>query len=82
MSWGVPQSIRYVVLKENISLSQRIEAFSLDVWEGDGWRTVHAGTVVGYKRIVSLQHVMTDRLRLRITDSRNAPTLACVGVYG
>ena len=81
MAWEKPQQIRYVVLKENIQLSQRIEAFSIDVREAEAWRTVFEGTVVGYKRIVCMENVRTDRLRLRITDARVAPTLAFIGVY-
>jgi len=82
MLWEVPQQIRYVAMKENIRLSQRIEAFVIESWDDGAWRTVHAGTAVGYKRIVRLQNIVTNRLRLRITDSRVAPTLSFVGVYG
>ena len=40
-----------------------------------------AGTVIGHKRIVPLDGVRTDALRIRITDSRTAPTLRFAGVY-
>ncbi len=70
-----------VVLKENIRLSQRIERFTIEA-EIDGVRTtVYSGTVVGYKKIVILDNVKTDKLYIIITDSRVAPTLSFVGVY-
>lgn len=81
MSWEASQLIRYVVLKENIRLSQRIEAFSLDVWKDGEWQKIHTGTVVGSKRIIPLEGLHTNKLRLQITDARVAPTLAFVGVY-
>lgn len=81
-AWEQPVSVRYVVLRENIRLSQRIEAFTIEVLRAGDWQTVHEGTVVGYKRIAVLPDIETDRLRVRITDARVAPTLAFVGVYG
>ncbi len=70
-----------VVLKENIRLSQRIEKFTIEA-EIDGKRVpVYSGTVVGYKKIVILDKVKTDRLYINITDSRVAPTLSFIGVY-
>ncbi len=73
------RALRYIVLKENIRLSQRIEAFS--VLDGNG-NTLGRGTVVGYKKILRLPApVLTDSITLRIEDSRVCPTLSFLGVY-
>jgi alpha-L-fucosidase len=70
-----------IVLKENILYSQRIESFSIDINESGIFNNCYNGTVVGYKRIVKMNGVKTDCIRIRITDSRKEPTLAFIGIY-
>lgn len=45
-------------------------------------KVVTTGTTVGYKKIVVLPEILTDELIIRIVDSRVAPTLSFIGVYG
>ncbi|MBQ8966278.1 alpha-L-fucosidase [Ruminococcus sp.] len=78
---GKDEPIGYVVLKENIKLSQRVESFCVDIWDKGQFKQVYEGTVIGYKRIVPMNGISTAKLRIRITDSRMAPTLAFAGVY-
>ncbi len=79
--WPEEQDIRFVVLKENIQLSQRVEAFTVEVRTNGQWNTVYEGTVVGYKKIVPLTNVKGDQVRITISDARVAPTLSFVGIY-
>ena len=81
LRWPAPQKIDRVVLREEISQSQRIERFHLEVPEGAGWRTAARGTVVGAKRIVPVSGLYTDCLRLVVDDARVRPTLAFLGVF-
>ena len=39
-------------------------------------------TVIGHKRIIPLGKVTTYCIRIRITDSRVAPTISFLGIYG
>ncbi len=71
----------YLVIKENITMSQRIESFAVDISENGCFREVCRGTTVGYKRIVPLGGVATDCVRIRITDSRVAPAVSFIGLY-
>lgn len=80
-AWDAPQSIRHIVMKENILLSQRVEAFKVAVCHGGSWQTVYEGTVIGYKKIIPLNNVEGNRLRITIQDARVAPTLSFIGVY-
>ena len=83
VAWPEPRRVRRVVLQEQLRLSQRIERWAVDVRTDDGWREAAAGQVVGHKRIVVLpEAVETPALRVRIPDSRLAPTLKFLGVYG
>lgn len=79
--WQEEQDIRFVVLKENIQLSQRVEQFTIEVRTNGQWNTVYTGTVVGYKKIVPLTNVKGDQVRITISDARVAPTLSFIGIY-
>jgi alpha-L-fucosidase len=71
--------ISYIVLKENILLSQRIECFSVTASNGN---IVYHGTVVGYKKIIRLNTpIEANKLTISIEDSRVFPTLSFIGVY-
>ena len=81
LRWPEPRRMDRVVLREEISQSQRIERFHLEVPEGAGWRTVARGTVVGAKRIIPVPGLCADCLRLVVDDARVRPALAFLGVY-
>lgn len=71
-----------ILFQEQIrEYSQRIKAFAIDAWMDGRWAEIAAGQTVGYKRICRTQTVTTDRLRLRILDSRVCPTISNVGLY-
>lgn len=76
-----PISPRYFVIQEYIALGQRIGAFSIQALINNSWTTVVKGTTVGYKRIVALPPVSSDRFRLVIEDARACPVLSEVGIY-
>ena len=75
------EKLGYLVIKENILKSQRVESFAVDISENGCFREVFRGTTIGYKRIVPLNGIATDTLRIRITDSRVVPVISFIGVY-
>ncbi len=76
-----PQEIGHIILKENIFMSQRIERFTVEAGLGGEFREIFRGTVVGCKRIIPLENVTADTIRIKITDSRTQPTLSFIGIY-
>lgn len=71
-----------VMLMEHIQSGQRIERFTLEVCGEDGrWQDIHAGTVVGYKRICCFPKVTARRVRLTIQESRWVPTLSKFSLF-
>lgn len=76
--WPEPVAVSRAVLMEDITKSQRVEAFA--VYDGSGAK-VYEGTVIGYKKIVPLEGVVTDRLTIRVLESRQEPSLIFTGVY-
>lgn len=76
------QSFNVIKLQENIvDFGQRIEAFEVDVWENNAWKTISKATTVGFRRLLRIPFTTTDKLRIRILDSRNSPSLASLNFY-
>lgn len=73
--------LKYIVLQENISKSQRIEQFIIYCKKDKEFEELYKGTTVGYKKIIRLEDIKTDEIKIEINDSRVCPTLRFVGVY-
>ena len=78
ISFSAPTVVSHVVLKENIHLSQRIEAFQIRTETGS---LLYEGAAVGYKKIAKFPAAEVTRLHIRICDARVCPTLSFIGVY-
>jgi alpha-L-fucosidase len=81
----LPKAVNFdvVSLQEAVDhRGQRIESFSIDVWDGSKWKTMDGQSSVGHIRLLRWSSpVTTDRVRIRITGSRLEPTLAEVGLF-
>ena len=62
--------INVVVLQEDISKGQRVEKFTIEALVDGTWKEIGNGTTVGYKRMVRLPQVTTNKLRVTINNSR------------
>ena len=69
------------MLQENMSVGQRVEAFTLQAWVGRAWRDLTKGTTIGYKRLLRFNNVTASKLRLVIERSRMSPTLSSFGLF-
>jgi alpha-L-fucosidase len=69
------------MLQEYIALGQRIESFSVDTWDGKGWKPVAAGTTIGYKRMLRFPEVTTAKLKISILKSRACPVISNLAAY-
>jgi alpha-L-fucosidase len=70
-----------VMLGENLAVGQRVESFAIDVGSGSTWKPLISGTTIGYKRLLQTPIVQTDRVRIRILQSRAAPSIASFGLF-
>ncbi len=78
------QKVNTLLLQEYIPLGQRVKAFSIEYWDGNGWQRVSTDetmTTIGYKRIVRFAAVETNVIRLTIDDSRACPCINTVEAY-
>ncbi|RZK55737.1 MAG: discoidin domain-containing protein, partial [Pedobacter sp.] len=70
-----------ISLQEFIALGQRIDGFTIDVYEQEKWQEIYAGASIGAKRLIKLNEaVTTQKIRIKI----KAPvciTLSEVGIY-
>ncbi|MFR3948691.1 MAG: hypothetical protein ACLTZM_17540 [Ruminococcus sp.] len=45
----------YLVLKEAVCYSQRVEKYEVFVKEGEIWNSIYTGTVIGYQKIIPVK---------------------------
>lgn len=76
-----PQVVKYVVIQEFIKLGQRVQEFSVQAQVGNDWKTVATGTTIGYKRILKLDPIQTDKIRVNIARSKACPLISNIAVY-
>ena len=81
VKWDASESIGNIILKENITKSQRVEHFEIEALINGSFKKIYENTVIGYKRIIRLDKIQTDCLRINITDSRTEPTISFIGIY-
>lgn len=75
------QKLNYVIIKENILKSQRVEDLRVDILVDGEWKEFAKVPTVGYKRIISMGGIETLGIRIRIEDARVCPVISFVGVY-
>ena len=76
-----PSTVKYIVLQEYIKLGQRVKAFSIEAWKDNQWQTVARETTIGYKRILEVEPIQTNKIRITFTDSKACPVISNVEVY-
>lgn len=75
------QEVRYIVLQEYIRLGQRVTSFGVDALVEGEWEPLAEATTIGYKRILKIDTVHTDKIRVRIMASKASPVLSNIEVY-
>lgn len=80
LRWEEPAEISRVVLQEDLRFGQRVERFALSDENGV---CLYAGETIGHKKIAILPKGTEIRaLTAEIQESRGAPRLRFLGVYG
>jgi alpha-L-fucosidase len=76
-----PKEVKYIVLQEYIPLGQRVKGFTVEAWQDDAWQEVGYGTTVGYKRIVKIDPIITEKIQINITNSKACPLISNVELF-
>jgi alpha-L-fucosidase len=73
--------VHYILLQEYIQLGQRVKAFRVEIWKDGKWETVATATTIGYKRILEIEPVETDKLKINFTASKASLVISNIEVY-
>ena len=74
--------LKWAVLKEDLSFSQRVEAYDLYIKKANGrYKRIFSGTVIGSQRIIKINNKSAVGARLVIRQSRSNPVLSSVAFY-
>ncbi|MDF1546392.1 MAG: alpha-L-fucosidase [Bacteroidales bacterium] len=76
-----PQTIKYVALHEYLKLGQRVKAFIIEGLIDNKWVTVAEGTTIGYKRILKIDPIITNKIRVKITDAKGCLTISGIQIF-
>ena len=74
--------LKYIELAESIAEGQKVEAFKILSKTDDGfWNFEEHGTTIGSRKIVVLDNVTTDEIKVQITSARDVVKLDWIKVY-
>lgn len=81
-NWSEDRTVRFVRIREDIRLGQRVGALEVDAMVEGRWKTVAKATSIGACRILRLEvPVSTRSIRIRITEAPVCPALSEVGLF-
>ena len=75
------QAVNHIVIQENIKNGERVREYSVQTYQEGKWVTVCAGECIGHKRIQPFESVITNNIRLVITDAIAAPQIKKFSVF-
>lgn len=76
------QTINRVMIQEAIAThSERVEKHAVDAWINNQWQEVATATNIGYKRILRFPEVTTNKIRIRVLESRLDPAISHVSAH-
>jgi len=78
---GAPTRFDRVMLQEPIRFGQRIAAFAIEARVDGTWQEIARATTIGYKRLLRIDPVTADRVRVVIEDVVATPALSAFGLF-
>lgn len=70
-----------IMIQEPIQIGQRISAFEVQALLNNAWQTIAVGTTIGYKRILQIPTVQSDKIKICIRKANNMPAISNVALY-
>ena len=76
------QPLKYIELAETIAEGQKVESFKIYSKNDDNlWNFEEHGTTIGSRKIVILDNVITNELKVQITSARDTVKLDWIKIY-
>lgn len=76
-----PARFDIIELKEDIRKGQKVEAFRVEAAVQGEWQEIASGTTIGYRRLLKINPVETDKIRIILSESRGKACIAEAGLY-
>lgn len=73
--------INVVMLQEDITKGQRVEAFKVEGLFDSEWKQIAEGTTIGYKRLLRFEECTPSKIRVTILGSRAKANITHIGAY-
>jgi alpha-L-fucosidase len=81
LKFGAAQMIDTVILQEDTSKGERVRQYRIEALVGGAWRTLVQGSSIGHKRILPIEPVTVDAVRIVATKSARTPFFRSVAVF-
>lgn len=77
-----PVRINRLLIQEAVAThGERVEKHTAEVWLDGAWKEIAGATNIGYKRILRFPDVVTDKIRIRVDESRLSPAISHVSAH-
>ncbi len=81
LEYDEPVEFSKLVLQEGIAYGQRVKSFAVDVWHDGAFQEITKQSTIGYKRILVFEELRTDKIRIRILESKAPAVLAEIKLF-
>lgn len=82
LSTKTPITFNRLIIQEAIQANgERVEKHIVDAWIEGSWKEIAHATNIGYKRILRFPEVMTNKIRIRIPESRLTPSISNITAH-
>jgi alpha-L-fucosidase len=75
------QNIDQIVLQEDISKGERVREFELEAEINGKWTSIYKGSAIGHKHIVTIDPVLTRKIRFVALSAVGEPQIKNLSVY-
>lgn len=81
LALSAPTAISVIRLRECLPLGQRVDAFAVDIRDGNDWKEVARAEAIGNCRLLRFPSVTTNQVRLRILKTSACPAISEIGLF-
>jgi alpha-L-fucosidase len=75
-----PARFDVVSVGEDLAFGQRVSAWAFETFDGSRWIELASGTTIGHQRLIEVAPTVTDRVRVRIDDAIDPPSIGELGL--
>ena len=73
--------VNTIMLQEDVSRGQRVEAFTVEAHVDGEWKVVAKGSTIGYKRLLRFPNTAADAIRVTVDECRGVANISRVGAF-